>query len=328
MKILKKILFFSFIMLIWFAARSQQMPLYSQYMMNKFLINPAFAGSKGFTSFNLTARQQWLGFENAPMTQAISGQTRILKTSHISKSRSIRKRLKKRRPSGRVGIGGYMFNDRNGIVNRTGLQLTYAYHIFIKDGQLSFGVSGTGYQFSIDKSDIILHDVQSDPLVDGTKSTMYVPDANVGIYYSYNPFYVGVSANQLFQSALKFGSDNSFADYKMLREYNFMAGYRYDMENDFEIEPSLLIKTSENFNIQADINVKAYYKRDYWLGFSYRTGNAIITMVGVKVDKLYFGYAFDYSLSDIQKISYGSHEIMIGINLGDNSRRYRWLNRF
>ena len=36
----------------------------------------------------------------------------------------------------------------------------------------------------------------------------------------------------------------------------------------------------------------------------------------------------EYSLNDIQRISYGSHEIMIGLNFGDNTRRYRWLNRF
>jgi len=51
-------------------------------------------------------------------------------------------------------------------------------------------------------------------------------------------------------------------------------------------------------------------------------------MVGVKIDKLHVSYAFDYSLNDIQRISYGSHEIMIGLNFGDSNRRYRWLNRF
>ena len=40
---------------------SQQLPLYSQYMMNKFLLNPAVAGSEGYTAFNITAREQWIG---------------------------------------------------------------------------------------------------------------------------------------------------------------------------------------------------------------------------------------------------------------------------
>ena len=46
--------------------KAQQLPLYSQYLMNGFMINPAMAGYDGYTAFNLTYRQQWLGFQGAP----------------------------------------------------------------------------------------------------------------------------------------------------------------------------------------------------------------------------------------------------------------------
>lgn len=308
-------------------AKSQQEPIYSQYTMNQYLINPAFAGSEGYTSFNLIARQQWLGFDGAPSTQSISGQTRILKTSYVSKSRSVRKRIKRRRPSGKIGIGGYLYNDQNGPIGRTGLEFSYAYHLFVNDGQLSLGLSLSAYQFRINTSDLITSEGY-DPLIDQARESMFIPDGSVGIYYTYQPFYIGLSTRNLFQASVKFGSDNSFSDYQQVRTYYLSTGYKYDMDNDFEIEPSVLIKTTEAFNLQADISLKGYYKRDYWLGFAYRTGNAFITTVGIKVDRLYFGYAFDYSLNDIQRISYGSHEIMIGLKLGDNTRRYRWLNRF
>ena len=324
---MRKLLIILFITVLVVHGIKAQDPLYSQYDMNKFLINPAFAGSEGFTSFNLTARQQWLGFENAPMTQAISGQTRILKTSYVQKSRSVRKGTKKRRPSGRVGIGGYLYNDQNGPIGKTGLEATYAYHIFISDGQLSFGISLSAFQFRVNTDELQTLD-PNDPLLNEARSSMYIPDGSIGVYYTYHPFYIGVSAKNLFQASIKFGADKSFAEYQQLRNYYLMTGYRYDMDNDFEIEPSVLIKTTETFNLQADVSVKGYYKRDYWLGFSYRTGNAIITNVGVKINRLYVGYAFDYSLNDIQRISYGSHELMIGLNFGDNTRRYRWLNRF
>ncbi|MCK5171619.1 MAG: type IX secretion system membrane protein PorP/SprF [Bacteroidales bacterium] len=324
---MKKILTILFIiMLTVFSAKSQE-PVFSQYTMNKFLINPAYAGSEGYTSFNLTARQQWLGFENAPSTQAISGQTRIMKTSHISKSRSVRKRTKRRRPSGKIGLGGYIYNDQNGPIGRTGLEVSYAYHLFVSDGQISLGLSLSAYQFRINTDDLVTPEGY-DPLIDQARESMFIPDGTVGVYYTFQPFYIGLSAKNLFQASVKFGADNSFGDYQQVRHYYLLAGYRYDMNNDFEIEPSFLIKTTEAFNLQADITVKGYYKRDYWLGVSYRTGNAFVTMVGIKIDRLYIGYAFDYSLSDIQRISYGSHEIMIGLKFGDNTRRYRWLNRF
>lgn len=325
---MRKLVYIVFISILAFSSvNAQQEPVYSQYWMNKFLINPAYAGSEGYTSFNLTARQQWLGFENAPMTQAISGQSRILKTSYVSKSRSVKKGVKKRRPSGRVGLGGYLYNDQNGPIGKTGLELTYAYHVFINDGQISLGLSLSAYQFRVNTAELNTFEGY-DPLIDEARESMFIPDGSVGIYYTYQPFYIGLSSKNLFQASVKFGGDNSFTDYQQVRHYYLMTGYKYDMDNDFEIEPSILLKTTETFNLQADVSVTGYYKRDYWLGFSYRTGNAFVTMVGVKINRLYVGYAFDYSLNDIQRISYGSHEIMIGLNFGDNTRRYRWLNRF
>ena len=59
---------------------AQQLPIYSQYILNGFMINPAMAGHDGYTSFNTTARQQWLGFKEAPQTYSASWQTRMLAT--------------------------------------------------------------------------------------------------------------------------------------------------------------------------------------------------------------------------------------------------------
>lgn len=322
------------LMLLTAVVKAQQIPLYSQYTMNKYLLNPAYAGSQGYTSYNLTARQQWMGFGNAktPSTQAICAQTRILQSSVLSSLGLINRGLGRRRPSGRVGMGGYIFNDRNGVINRTGIQGTYAYHIPAGDRQqLSFGVSGTVYQFKIDDESLILPDDDlgiPDPLIDGRRNTMFVPDATAGIYYMYQNFHIGVSGLNLFQSVLKFGSDQSYSNYQLLRHYYLMTSYHYELDDDFALEPSLLIKSTERMNMQADISVKAYYQEDYWMGLSYRTGSALISKVGVKVGNVYFGYAYDYSLSEIQSLTYGSHEIMVGVRFGDSRRRYRWLRRF
>ena len=126
--------------------------------MNGFLLNPAVAGSEGYTAINLTAREQWLGLKDAPKTHAVSGQTRILKNSYISKGSSVRKRQKLSSRSGKVGLGGYVFNDQNGPISRTGMQLSYAYHIRMQQRQLSFGLSGLFYQFAIDQSKIRFED--------------------------------------------------------------------------------------------------------------------------------------------------------------------------
>lgn len=107
-----------------------------------------------------------------------------------------------------------------------------------------------------------------------------------------------------------------------------MGGYDFAINDNLTLEPSFLFKTTENFIAQLDITTKVLYADDYWGGISYRTGGALIFFGGVKVDKYYIGYAFDYTLSSIMKHTYGSHEFTLIAKFGDNARRYRWLSRF
>ena len=314
------ILFFPFI-----HAGAQQVPLYSQYMMNGILINPAIAGSEGYTAINLIAREQWLGLKNAPKTHAISAQTRLLKNSYISKMSSVRKRQKLGSRSGKVGLGGYVYNDKNGPINRTGMQLSYAYHIRMQQSQLSFGLSGMFYQFSIDQTKIRFE--EQDMFFELAEKSIFIPDASTGIYYSDPKLFAGLSVSQLFQSAIRF-KEKGYAEYKMKRYYFLTAGYNWDVNHFLTIEPSFLFKANENMVWQADVHTKFIFNDAYWAGLSYRTGNSLVFMGGVKVDKYLFGYAFDYTLSSIMKHSYGSHEFMAAFLLGDNARRYRWLNRY
>lgn len=305
---------------------SQQIPLYSQYTFNGFLINPAIAGSEGYTALNLTAREQWLGIPNSPKTHAVSIQTRMLRDSYIGRSLKIKKRMQIASRSGRVGLGGYVYNDMSGLIIRTGFQLTYGYHIRMKESQLSLGVSVNAYEFRINRQAIVTGE-EDDPLILETKFNTFVPDANFGVYYVNRYFYAGASVSDMMQAALKL-SGPATTQYKLMRHYFLMAGYKAPVADNFTLEPSFLLKASQNGAVQLDIGSKVYYKEDYWAGMAYRTGNALIFMLGMKVDKYYFGYAFDYSLSHIMSRTFGTHEFMVAAKFGDNARRYRWLNRF
>jgi type IX secretion system PorP/SprF family membrane protein len=331
-------LIFLFIMSLVF---SQQLPVYSQYMMNAFLLNPGVAGHEGYTAINVTAREQWVGLKDAPGTYAVSFQTRLLKNSFISRSASIRRRKKVMSRSGRVGYGFYGFTDMAGAFTRSGVQGTYSYHIPLRSSQLSFGVSLTGYQFSINGDKIQVLE-PGDDLLNQAEHSAFVPDANFGVYYTSERIFAGLSSMQLFQSPLKIGADKDGPGYKMMRHYFAMAGYRFEIDSDILMEMSFLLKTTDQFIAQMDFNTKINFAEKCWLGLSYRTGgsygivsesmngkgSAMILMGGVKVDKYYFGYAFDYTFNAIGIRTFGSHEIMAAVKFGDNARRYRWLNRY
>jgi type IX secretion system PorP/SprF family membrane protein len=250
----------------------------------------------------------------------------VLKNSFVSKGTSVRHKKKSTSRSGKVGLGGYVFNDQTGLVSRTGFQFTYAYHILIQKGQLSFGLSGTAYQFKVDREKLRLYE-QDDELINNFDNTMFIPDADIGVYYSDPKLYAGLSASQLFQSSLKFGK-RGYDNYKLKRHYYLMGGYNFDLTDDIILEPNLLLKASEGWSFQMDLGAKMYFMEDYWGGLMFRTGGALILMGGVKIDKFYIGYAFDYTLSSMMKHSFGSHEFMLAMKLGDTARRYKWLIRY
>jgi type IX secretion system PorP/SprF family membrane protein len=307
---------------------AQQLPLYSQYLYNKFLINPAVAGSDGYTSFNLTAREQWVGYYGAPRTFSFSGQTRILKRSYILKKTKVKKSIYRPKSDGKVGLGGYVFSDKNGLIQRTGFQASYSYHIWLQNStQLSMGLAFTGYHFKINEKEISFED-PNDPLLNSDlRRGIFVPDASVGIYLLNPRFSIGFSADQLFQAALKIGSD-AYKNFKMSRQYYIFGSYSFVQGPYIELQPSILFRMSQQLKPQADVGLTYIFNQAFWAGLAYRTSGALIANVGVKHQNLFFGYAFDFTLQEIQRITYGTHEITIAVKFGDSSRRYRWLDRY
>ena len=305
---------------------SQQTPVYSQYMFNKFLINPAIAGSEGYMAINLTAHEQWLGVKDAPKTHAISFQNRVSPQSFLNRLQPLRSRYAKPSRISKVGLGAYLYDDRRGLINQTGAQLTYAYHMDLDESQLSFGLTLSIMQYSINKDKIKLFE-STDQLVDNSNLKALIPDFNFGVYYTTPEAYIGFSALQLMQSPLKLGNVDK-ESFKQGRTYNLMGGYRFAIDRDYSIEPSFLLKSTEQFNAQVDAGARLYYQNNYWGGLAYRTGGVISVNIGMRYDKFYFGYAFDYTMNALQSNSIGSHELMVSYKIGQSSRKYKWLERY
>lgn len=314
------------------AAMAQQIPMYSQYIMNGFLINPSLAGRDGYTTVNLTVREQWVGLKDAPSTYAASFQTRILKNSYISKSTSVIRKLVMPTKGGKVGVGGYVFNDNNGIMRRTGIQAAYAYHIPMGvtndiPNTLSFGLAVTAYQYAVN-IDGLIYD-QNDPLLNSFDRRVFIPDFNFGTSFATTKYYVGFSMTNLLRGSLIF-ADTSSTRRRELGHYFLSGGVKFPLADDWLLEPSGFIKSSDMFfkAIQMDLTTRVYYKKDYWAGLSWRTGDALIIMMGLKYDRFYFAYAYDYTLTDIRRQSTGSHELTLAVKFGESARRYHWINAY
>ena len=314
------------------ASLAQQVPMYSQYIMNGFLINPSFAGRDGYTTITLTTREQWVGLEQAPATYAASFQTRLLKNSYITKATSVRKKLVRPTKGGNVGLGGYVFSDHNGIMRRTGFQLIYAYHIPMKQiggfpSDLALGLAFTGYQFAINTDHLIFD--PDDPFLNNYDKSVFIPDFNFGASFTTAKYYAGFAMTNLLRGSLMF-ADTTAINRNELGHFFLTGGYKFELAPDWTLEPSAFLKSSDMFSrsFQADITARVYFRDDYWAGLSWRTNDALIILAGFKYDRFHFGYAVDIALTDIRRQSFGTHEITLAVKFGESARRYRWINSF
>lgn len=307
--------------------KGQQTPLFTQYEMNKFLINPAAAGAGGYTSISVIAREQWVGFTGTPKTHTLSIDSRILGNSYILSKLSVRKKKPQKTRSGNTGWGAYFYNDLNGPIDRTGFNGTYSYHIELDKSQISFGLSFVFSQLKIQGEQFIPADNVPDDLLTGSTQSVWLPDANFGIFYAAKNYYAGYSTMQLFNSLAQFGTKGT-GKYMVERMHQIIGGYTFYPNNRIDISPSTLIKISEANNPQVDLSLKCGYNKLYWGGLSYRTGSALAVYGGLKYDKYYFAYAFDYNFGTIHKLNFGSHEFVVLVRIGDSARRYKWLNTY
>jgi type IX secretion system PorP/SprF family membrane protein len=324
----KKLVFILFVVLFGASAAGQQLPLYSQYLYNKFLINPAVAGSDGYTSFNLTAREQWVGYSGAPRTFSFSGQTRMLKQRFSIRQKNSDRTVYRPKTDGKVGFGGYVFSDRNGLIQRTGFQASYSYHMWVQSNtQLSMGLALTGYYFKIDEKQINFEDPNEPWLNNNLRRGIFVPDADFGIYVLNPRFTFGFSTAQLFGAAAKIGGE-AYRNYNMDRHYYIFGTYTLLSGSKTEIQPSALFMMSEELKPLADIGLTYIYAQKFWAGVSYRTSKAIIANFGMTYTNIFIGYSFDFTLQELQRVTYGTHEITIAVRFGDSARKYRWLDRY
>lgn len=282
------------------ALHAQQLPQFSQYNSFDYLYDPAVAGSRPWFEVRSGHRNQWTGIKDAPRTFVLSTTT----------------------PIGRnMGIGGYIFTDNVGPSRRTGMQLTYAYHLRITDDiKLGMGLSFGMLQFLIDGSKIELHD-PDDPLMDDQLRGALMPDATFGVYLYHPKWWFGAAAPQLMRNRMRFFDVHDPTNSVLAPHYYAMGGYRLALGDEFKIEPSFLVKYVDPVPPKVDLTATLRYRDMVWLGATYRTEDALSFMVGYWLKKTFqFGYSYDLTTTALRNYTSGTHEVMLGITFGKAPR--------
>jgi type IX secretion system PorP/SprF family membrane protein len=96
-----------------------------------------------------------------------------------------------------------------------------------------------------------------------------------------------------------------------------MGGYKIPINKDFTLTPAILLKNMRPAPFSIEGTLMAEYKEWMWAGISYRNKDAVVGMFGMSIsEKFKFGYSYDFSVSEMDKVSSGGHELVLGIMLG------------
>ena len=299
MKIMKKITILILIISTGIVVNAQQLPQFTQYMINDYVFNPAIAGIENNYQMKTNIRNQWIGVVDAPRTTVLS--------------------IYGKHRESNVGLGGVVFNDQVGPTSRTGLSLSYAYHFSLTDKmKMSLALAGGFTQIKIDPNH--LHFKEFEPQAQGGILSSLVPDATFAFYLYTKDWYIGASVPQLLNSNLGFFEDDYLETYNLNpdgsleRHYFAMTGYKWKVNYDYVIEPSVLLKSVAPADPVVDIGVKVTYQNKLWLGTAYRTNGDIGVLLGYSIGNRYLiGYSYDMISSGLGDYTSGSHEFVLGI---------------
>jgi type IX secretion system PorP/SprF family membrane protein len=281
---------------------AQQVPMYSQYFFNNYAYNPAVGGTQRTVDVTSNHRYQWVGLQDAPRTYTLTvqGPTKNLK----------------------MGLGAFLFTDHVGPTRRTGLQFSYSYIFNLNDDiKLSLGLSAGVLEWKLDGHKVNLYSAGDQVLVDAVMRTI-VPDASFGFHLFHDKWYFGASAPNILQSKLRFNNAQNTNQSKLEDHYYINGGYKFDVGDDFQIEPGMIVKFVTPAPIQFDPMVRVIWREQLWIGGVYRgmfgtdglASNAASAMIGFTYKKnLQIGYSYDFAISNLNNYSNGTHELMLGV---------------
>ena len=322
----------SLVLVFWATgAAAQQKPHYTQYILNQYIVNPALSGIENYVDVKASHRHQWAGLQDAPVTSYLTVHGPIGKKDYRTTATSMEPEGENPRGSRyweeytasepHHGIGLQVVNDVTGPLRNFSAYGTYAYHLGLSPRTSLSGGIGIGMQrMSLDASKLNFGDVTIDPAIGGTgvlnKTRL---DLMAGLYLYSADYFIGLSAQQLVPQKIDYSSGYIRpSSGKTVPHIFATAGYRLMIGQDFNLIPSVMVKYVDPLPVQFEFNAKLQYRDLLWIGASARRNDGFAGMLGLNVSsKFNVGYAYDHTTSGLNTFTRGTHEIVVGMLLGN-----------
>jgi type IX secretion system PorP/SprF family membrane protein len=320
-------------MLLCTPASAQQRPHYTQYVLNNYVINPALSGIENYWDVRMSHRRQWVGLEGAPVTTYVTAHGPLKRDDYERRNALSGPDVVNPRGSAywqtytaaepHHGIGFNFVSDKTGALIRTSFQGTYAYHLGLSSTvNLSMGL-GVGIQRITLNTNLVDFGAISpiDPSIQGTGYlNKNMLDVNAGLWLYGPQFFGGIAVQNIVPNKVAFAENALKTENGRLLPHIFTTlGYRWQIDDDFATIPSMQARYIAPLPLSIDFNNKLMYKERVWLAGSYRTSNGFSLYSGFYIDnKFSVSYGYDFTRTAINTVSRGTHEIIIGILIGNN----------
>ncbi|GIV33782.1 MAG: hypothetical protein KatS3mg031_1317 [Chitinophagales bacterium] len=322
MRLFRFILPGSVILLTAIQAGYGQDPHFSQFNAAPLYLNPALAGISYGPRVNLNYRNQWPSIDKGYVTFAASYDMHIPKLSG--------------------GIGIQFLGDRiaNGLLSSYHINAMYAYQLRLgRNFGIKIGAMG-GYAYrSVDWARLTFGDQINpvfgfydefgnlNPTAETNPSDFSMHQADVGAgFVAFSSFvYGGVSVVHISRPRDAFFESN---DAILPLRVSVHAGGDINLlpkrpKRELILSPNVLLMQQSGF-LQLNAGTFLYSKYVYggmWFRHTFKNSDAVIGVVGIKVSYVKVAYSYDYTVSRLQGLSGGAHEVSVTFNMGgdDNS---------
>ncbi len=299
---MKRILLLLAILAVCSALNAQQEAQFTQFMYNKLMINPAYAGARGVPSLTAIYRSQWIGFEGAPQSALFSFNGPFL--------------------SKRVGVGVTLQHTKIGLQRDFAGSLAYSYDVISEEAvSVRVGLSGTLRSLGIAYNEATFVN-NGDPSISNQKENDIFGNVGAGVYATIaSKYYFGVSVPRLYSNVIGVANGNATVLAKEYQHFYATAGAIIPLSEDINLMPAVLLKYVQNAPFDADINLNLDIRQKFTAGLSYRLGgdgpgdSVDLLALWQATPQLGVGASYDFTLSNLKDYSVGSIEVMMQYDL-------------
>lgn len=262
-------------------------------MYNTVVVNPAYAGSRGAMSVFGMHRNQWVGFDGAPKTNAFSIHTPFANSN--------------------IGAGLSFVNDQIGPTAENTITAAISYKLKVSEKfSLNFGLNTSATFFNFYANKLNPKDA-ADSTLENFKNSIS-PNLGIGFYLHSDKTYFGISAPQFFENYRY--DDNELSLNRERINLYFITGTVIPISSAIDFKPAFLAKYLDSAPLQMDLSANFLFNQMLTLGAAYRYDAAVSALAGFQISEMLFvGYAYDFETSQLQKYNQGSHEIFLRFEL-------------